>query len=72
MIWIKSALVGLAAAIVTTILIVVIVLRTWSSINEGTGGVGFHVVVITPLLFLLVIIAFALGFWWTLRRERRK
>jgi uncharacterized BrkB/YihY/UPF0761 family membrane protein len=74
-IWLKSALVGFAAALLTIAAIVAIVAAKalWSvNFNEGSGGIGFVTVGIFDVTVLPVIIAFALGFWWTLRRDRRK
>ena len=73
--WIKSALVGLAAAIVTTVLVVAIVLARavwWTDVGEGTGSIGVVYVAIGSALLLPVVLAFVGGFSWSLRRERRK
>jgi hypothetical protein len=75
MIWIKSALVGLAAAFVTIVVIVALVLATamWHiDVGAGAGGIGFVSFGLGEVLVLPVIFAFALGFWWSVRRERKK
>ena len=74
MIWIKSALVGLVAAIVT-IIAVVVATATWMinvQIGAGSGGIGAVSVGIIELVLLPGALAFALAFWWTMRRQRRK
>ena len=76
MIWVKSVLVGIAAAIltaiVTTVALPVLTLTMamwWADIGEGSGGIGAFSS--GTELVLLPAIAFALGFWWNVRRERR-
>jgi len=74
MIWFKSVLVGLAAAVATTVAIVLLTLTTfmwWADIGEGSGGIGAISIGIGQVL-IFPVIAFALGFWWNVRRERRK
>lgn len=77
MIWFKSLLIGLAAAIVTAvaaaIALPVLMLQTamwWADTGEGTGGIGVFFFG-TELVLLPAIVAFALGVWWSIRRERR-
>jgi hypothetical protein len=75
MIWIKSVLVGLAGAILATVMVLIAVIVWMVGVNTGavgSGGIGFVAVGIIPIVFLPAIVGFALGFWWTMRRERRK
>jgi hypothetical protein len=74
MIWIKSTLVGLAGAVVATVLVVAATLA-WMinvQIGEGSGGIGAVSLGIIEIVFLPAFLGFALGFWLTVRRERRK
>ena len=71
---IKSVLVGLAVAILAMVLVPIAVLA-WLHfviIGAGSGGIGAVSVGIIDMVFLPAIVGFALGFWWTMRRERRK
>jgi len=74
MIWFKSLLVGIAAAIVIFVAMLFLPLMTtmwWADIGEGAGVIGAYSSGVLEL-FLLPVIAFALGFWWSVRRARRK
>jgi hypothetical protein len=77
MIWVRSLLVGVAAAIVTGIaagivlpVLMLQVMMWWAHIGEGSGGIGVYSSGVIEL-FILPVIAFALGFWWSVRRARR-
>lgn len=75
MIWIKSVLVGMAAAFVTVIAVVAAIFATASwhiDVGEGSGGIGFVSFGFGEVLLLPVIVAFAVGFWWSLGRQRRR
>jgi uncharacterized membrane protein len=77
MIWFKSLLVGIAAAIVTGIAagiavpILMLQVMMWAHIGEGSGGIGAYSSGVVEF-FILPVIAFALAFWWSVRRARRK
>jgi hypothetical protein len=78
MIWFKSLLVGIAAAIVTGIaagivlpVLMLQVMMWWAHFGEGTGGIGAYSSGVVEF-FVLPIISFALAFWWSVRRARRK
>jgi hypothetical protein len=77
MIWLKSLLVGVAAAIVTFVamlflpLMMIMMMMWWADTGEGSGGIGAYSSGVVEL-FILPVIAFALGVWWSLRRARRK
>ena len=74
MIWFKSLLIGIGAAVATTVALVLFTLTTfmwWADMGEGTGGIGAISIGIVEVL-IFPVIAFALGFWWSIRRERRK
>ena len=78
MIWIKSVLVGLAVAtlaIMVGVVVVPIAMMAWMMnvhVGEGTGGIGAVSFGIIEMVFLPAIVGFFLGFWWTMRRERRE
>jgi H+/Cl- antiporter ClcA len=74
MIWIKSLLIGLAAAIAAIVFFAAVVLATatWSLNTGEGGGIGAVSFGFSDVLLLPVIGAFALGVWWSLRRERKK
>ena len=74
MIWIKSALVGLTVAILAMVLVPIAVFA-WinvAMIGVGAGGIGAVSIGIIEMVVLPAIVGFALGFWWSVRRERRK
>jgi hypothetical protein len=76
MIWIKSVLLGMGAAFITLIALVAAIFATASwhvNLGQGSGGIGVvSVAVFTPLVFLPAIAAFAIGFWWSVRRQGRR
>jgi len=72
MVWLKSALTGLVAAIVTTVAIVVATTSWHISGNQGSGGIGFVSFGLSELLLFPAVLAFALGFRWMFRRQRRR
>jgi len=72
MIWIKSALLGFLAALVT-IVAIVIATTAWSvTITEGGGGVSFVSFGLSGLLLVPFVLAFALAFRWMFRRQQRR
>ena len=73
MIWLKSVLAGLVAALLTIVVIVSVFTVTIVSMSQGagSGGIGFVSGGVSELIVLPVVIAFALGFWWMFRRQRR-
>ena len=73
MIWIKSALAGLIAAILTVIASVVVT-SAWmvnAQIGPGGGGIGAVSFGVIELVLLPAAVGFAFGLWWMLRRQRR-
>lgn len=74
MIWIKSVLVGLAAAILAIVVVPIAMIAWMTNVHfgEGSGGIGAVSAGIIEMVFLPAIIGFALGFWWSIRRQRRK
>jgi uncharacterized RDD family membrane protein YckC len=72
MIWIKSVLAGLAAAILTVVAIVIATTRISMTAGSGTGGIGAVSFGLSELLLIPFVLAFALGFRWTFRRQRRR
>jgi hypothetical protein len=70
MTYLKCALVGLVAAFMA----VVGVIAVWLSLFLAPTGSGGLVAVSGGLEWILVVagIGFALGFWLTLRRQRRR
>ena len=71
MIWIKSVLSGLAAAIIAIIAIAIVTSISIISMSVG-GGIGAVSVGLFELLLLPFVLAFAVGFWWMFRRQRRR
>jgi hypothetical protein len=78
MIWIRSLLIGIAAAIVTAVITVIAlsvlappVMMWWADFGEGTGSIGAFSWGI-ELVLLPATLAFALAFWWSTRSARRK
>jgi hypothetical protein len=43
-----------------------------SNLGEGSGGIGFVSFGFGEVLLLPVILAFAVGFWWSVWRQRRR
>ena len=72
MIWLKSALIGLVAAIATIVAIVVATTTWHMSAGQGSGGIGFVSFGLSALLLFPAALAFALGFRWMFRRQRRR
>jgi hypothetical protein len=77
MIWLRSLLVGIVAAIVTAVITVIALplflvatVKWWADFGEGAGGIGAFSY--GAELVLPPTIAFVLGFWWSLRRGRAK
>lgn len=77
MIYLKSVLVGLAAAVAVVVLCVAALfaffmllpyLASWS--DTGSGGIGFVSTDTGPLL-IVPLVAFMAGFYWKFRSERR-
>jgi hypothetical protein len=69
--FLKSFTIGIAAAIVSAI--VFLLISSASSYHElGWGGFVAVEIVVGPWLLLLMLAAFALGFFWTLKRTSRK
>ena len=72
MIWLKGALAGLVAAIVTVVAIVVATATFFMSAGEGSGGISVVYFGLSVLLLFPAALAFALGFRWMVRRQRRR
>jgi hypothetical protein len=72
MIWLVSALTGLVAALVTIVAIVVATATFSMSAGEGSGGIGVVYFGLSWLLLFPAALAFALGFRWMFRRQRRR
>ena len=71
MIWLVSVLTGLVAAIVTIVAIVVATATLSMSADEGSG-IGVVYFGLSSLLLFPAALAFALGFRWMFRRQRRR
>jgi hypothetical protein len=72
MIWLKCILVGLGAALATVIAIVIATSVSFISVNQGSGSIGAVSFGVSELLLLPAVLAFALGFRWMFRRQRRR
>jgi hypothetical protein len=70
MVWLKSALTGLVAAIVTVVVIVAATATFFMSAGEGSG-IGAVTFGVSALLLFPAALAFALGFRWMFRRQQR-
>jgi hypothetical protein len=70
MVWLKSALTGLVAAIVTVVAIVAATATFFMSAGEGSG-IGAVTFGVSALLLFPAALAFALGFRWMFRRQQR-
>ena len=71
MIWFKSTLTGLVAAIATVVAIIVATTSWHISVGQGSGGIGFVSFGLSGLLLFPAALAFALGFRWMFRRQQR-
>jgi hypothetical protein len=72
MLWFKSALTGLVAA-VATIAAIIVATTTWHlDAGQGSGGMGFVSFGLSELLIFPAALAFALGFRWMFRRPQRR
>lgn len=72
MIWLVSVLTGLVAAIVTIVAIVVATATFSISTGQGSGSIGAVSFGASVLLLFPAALAFALGFRWMFRRQRRR
>lgn len=76
MVYIKSMMVGVATLFASAVLFIVVhmwlVLRNLK-VPEGTVVVGISVgsLAKTPWFWIVVLIAFGIGFWWQFRRSSR-
>src|SRR4029450_9168729 len=71
MIWLKSTLAGLVAALVTVVAIVVATATFSMSAGQGSG-VSVVYFGLSELLLFPAALAFALAFRWMVRRQRRR
>ena len=71
MIWLKSALLGLVAAIVTIVAIVLATTTVYMNAGQG-AGIGTVYFSLSALLLFPAALAFALGFRWMFRRQQRR
>ena len=71
MIWLKSAFAGFVAAIATIVAIVLATTSFYLDAGQG-GGVGAVYFSVSALLLFPVALAFAMGFRWMYRRQRRR
>ena len=71
MIWLKSAAVGLLAAIATIVAIVLAMATFYMNAGQG-GGVGVVYFSLSVLLLVPAALAFTLAFRWMFRRQRRR
>jgi hypothetical protein len=72
MIWFKSVLVGLSAAFLTIVVVLAGTTSWFIETYDASGGLGGVSIGISEIFLLPIVIAFALGFWWSMRRDRRK
>ena len=72
MIWLKSALTGFVAAIATIVAIVLATTTFYLDAGREGGGVGAVYLSLSALLLFPAGLAFAMGFRWMYRRQRRR
>ena len=72
MIWIKSVFVGLIAALITVVAIVIATTRVSISAGRGTGGIGAVSYGLPAVALFPFVLAFVLAFRWMFRRQRRR
>ena len=68
MTYLKSALVGVFAALLAVIIVVLAMTRFWMS----DGSSVTFIVIDSWQILLAALVGFAAGFWWTLRRARAR
>ena len=68
MTYLKSALVGVFAALFAVIIVVLAMTRFWMS--EGSSAT--FIVIDSWQILLAALVGFAARFWWTLRRARAR
>jgi len=68
--FLKSLIIGMAAAIVAAIVFLLISSASYHEL--GWGGFVAVEIVVGPWLLLVMLAAFALGFFWTLKQTSRK
>ncbi len=74
MTYLKAIVVGVATALLATVLLFVgmFVLPAWLSMAfSGSGGIG-AVSIGSISVALVLIVGFAVGFFWTIRRRKRR
>jgi len=80
MIWLRAIFTGVVGALLAAVLAIVVTLiyvtwatKVWTWNGTGSGGIGFvSFGIVGTWVVLYLAISFALGFWWTLRRERSR
>jgi hypothetical protein len=70
MVYVKSILVGLGAAILSLAVLAAIAIVTSMRAVDQSSGIGAVVAVSGPSTLIVVLVTFALGFAWMFRRSR--
>ena len=68
MTYLKSALVGVCTALLAVIIVVLAMTRL--SMSEGSSAA--FILIDSWQILLAILVGFAAGFWWTLRRARAR
>ena len=79
MVYVQSIFVGLVAAILATVFVIIgggivsaLSLAAQVAGSTGSGGIGAVSVGIPMAALIFAPLAFVAGFWWQLRRARRR
>ena len=71
--YLKSALAGLAAAIIAVVILVAALIGFVNWRLEPPPPGGMVAIIVNPYQALLAAaIGFGIGFWWNVRRQRRR
>jgi hypothetical protein len=68
--YVKSLLIGIAAAIIAVMVFLAVLLGIANWRIDAPEALLIAVVVRPDHVFLVAVIGFALGFWWSLRKQR--
>jgi hypothetical protein len=73
MMYATAVMMGIVAAILAVVLWIGLTLGAsfwWLDSSAGSGGAGF--IVMGQEIVLVAVVGFAVGCWWSVRRQRRR